>query len=209
MAYHERAQDLLRRSNGRDDASDNGLELSALEKTMLSIIVKAFIRGVRDDNLRSMIMMKSTIFHGSLLGAYEKSKKAMESISQRNDIEKERLERMELDHFREQYQQQWGRPLSVALTGVDQRKSHNDIRPPTRIQRQPAGPQTPSASRPTQPQMVPNNKNNRFDQKDTPPKHLSRHPIINGTKTFSKDEGVLCIRCGELGHRKPECIGNP
>ncbi|RKF79818.1 hypothetical protein GcC1_042033, partial [Golovinomyces cichoracearum] len=51
MVYHERAQDLLRRSNGRDDASDNGLELSALEKTMLSIIVKAFIRGVRDDNL--------------------------------------------------------------------------------------------------------------------------------------------------------------
>ncbi|RKF83370.1 hypothetical protein GcC1_003032 [Golovinomyces cichoracearum] len=237
MVYHERAQDLLRRSNGRDDASDNGLELSALEKTMLSIIVKAFIRGVRDNNLRSMIMMKSTILHGSLQGAYDKSKKAMECISQRNDIEKERLERMELDHFREQYQQQWGRPLSVALAGVGQRKIHNDIGPPTRMpermstwqnpaataasnqeiananlgvsQGQMAGPQTSSASRPTRPLMVPNNRNDRFDQKDTPPKHLSQHPIIKGSKAISKDGGVLCIRCGELGQRKPECTGKP
>ncbi|KAI0993021.1 hypothetical protein K3495_g15163 [Podosphaera aphanis] len=104
MAYHERAQDLLCRSNGRDDERDARSELSALEKTILSIIVKAFIRGIRDDNLRSMVMMKSKIFHGSLQGAYEKSIKTMESIKQRNDIEKERLERMELDHFREQYQ---------------------------------------------------------------------------------------------------------
>ncbi|KAI0990931.1 hypothetical protein K3495_g17256, partial [Podosphaera aphanis] len=89
VEYHDRAQELLRRSNGRDAGSDASQELSAIEKTMLSILVRAFIRGIKDDNLRSMVMMKSTIFHGSLQGAYEKSKKTMESIKQRDDIERE------------------------------------------------------------------------------------------------------------------------
>ncbi|RKF76932.1 hypothetical protein GcM3_075014 [Golovinomyces cichoracearum] len=78
-------------------------------------------------------MVKSTIFHGSLQEAFEKTEKAMASITQREEIEKGQLEMMELNHFRRHYQQQWGRPLSVALAGVDQRKSHNDIGPPTRM----------------------------------------------------------------------------
>ncbi|RKF61152.1 hypothetical protein GcC1_159011 [Golovinomyces cichoracearum] len=89
LKYHDRAQDLLRRSNGRDEGISTQPELMAIERTMLSILVRAFVRGIRDDNLRSMIMMKSTIFHGSLQGAFEKTKKATACISQREEIERE------------------------------------------------------------------------------------------------------------------------
>lgn len=41
----------------------------------------------------------------------------------------------------------------------------------------------------------------------TPPRHLSRNLLVNSTKVFSREMGSLCIRCGELGHRKPECQG--
>ncbi|KAI0997172.1 hypothetical protein K3495_g11013 [Podosphaera aphanis] len=99
VGYHDRTQEFLQRSNRRDAGSDASQELSAIEKTMLSILVRAFIRGIRDDNLRSLIMKKSTIFHGSLQGAFETTKKAMANIAQREKIEKERLERIELDHF--------------------------------------------------------------------------------------------------------------
>ena len=103
IIYHERAQDLLQRSNGRDDADNTGADLSDIEKTMLSIIVRAFIRGIRNDNLRSMIMMKSSIFNGSLQGAFEKTKKAVTTIAQIEEIQRERLESRELENFRNHY----------------------------------------------------------------------------------------------------------
>ncbi|POS83489.1 hypothetical protein EPUL_004982 [Erysiphe pulchra] len=38
-----------------------------------------------------------------------------------------------------------------------------------------------------------------------PPKSLSRHPVVYGTKSYDKIMGALCFQCGEIGHRKPEC----
>lgn len=236
VAYHERVQDLLRRSNGRDDRNEISPELSGIERTMLSIIVRAFIRGMKDDNLRSTIMMKSAIFFGSLQGAFEKTRKAMANMIQREEIEKERLERMELDHFRNQYLQQWGRPLSVALAGMSLPQGHTNVIPsrmpynhkeiwPTPApgveiqgatdlsrginQGQPAAPQQAPITRPEQPPMGPKYQSNRYNQRSKPPKHLSRHPIVNGSRAYSKDAGVLCIRCGELGHKRPECTQKP
>ncbi|KAI1001177.1 hypothetical protein K3495_g7021 [Podosphaera aphanis] len=219
MAYHERAQDLLCRSNGRDDECGARSELSALEKTMLSIIVKAFIRGIRDDNLRSMVMMKSTIFHGSLQGAYEKSKKTMESVKQRDDIEKERLERMELDHFREQYQQQWGRPLSVAVAGMAHRGSQGNAYQQPKPYQNGGRCQSPDARMPIKEQPSSNGRGGYAGrgiemggsggQKTVPPKNLSRHPIINGSQKYDRGMGSLCLSCGTLGHRRPECNGKP
>ncbi|RKF61139.1 hypothetical protein GcC1_159007 [Golovinomyces cichoracearum] len=229
LEYHDRAQDLLRRSNGRDEGIRTQPELTAIERTMLSILVRAFVRGIRDDNLRSMIMMKSKIFHGSLQGAFEKTKKAMACIAQRKEIEIERLERTELDLFRKQYQKKWGQPLSVALAGVNQGRNQEDVGPSIRTyeqrsswQNQPtARPilESPNAngrinqvqklfiSGPTQPLTNPTDRRNNYDQKEIPPRHLSRHPIVNGSKSYGKDGSFLCVRCGEFGHKRPECTG--
>ncbi|RKF60700.1 hypothetical protein GcC1_163014 [Golovinomyces cichoracearum] len=46
VSYHGRAQELLRRSNGRDEENDENSPLSILERTILSIIIKTFIRGI-------------------------------------------------------------------------------------------------------------------------------------------------------------------
>ncbi|KAI0992038.1 hypothetical protein K3495_g16148, partial [Podosphaera aphanis] len=51
---------------------------------------------------------------------------------------------------------------------------------------------------------------NRYSEpKITPPRHLSRHPVINGSKTYRREMGDLCLRCGDLGHRRPNCRAEP
>lgn len=81
-------------------------QTSILERTILSIIIKSFVRGNRDDEVRNIILTKSTILSGSLKGAFERTKKAIVTISQREEIERERVERMELEHFRNYYLKQ-------------------------------------------------------------------------------------------------------
>ncbi|RKF59012.1 hypothetical protein OnM2_063069 [Erysiphe neolycopersici] len=66
-----------------------------------------------------MILTKSNILSGSLEGAFERTKKAIDTIKQKEEIEQERIERMELEHFRSHYLKQWGRPLSAALAERD------------------------------------------------------------------------------------------
>ncbi|KAI0992993.1 hypothetical protein K3495_g15191, partial [Podosphaera aphanis] len=46
-------------------------------------------------------------------------------------------------------------------------------------------------------------------QRTVPPKNLSRHPIINGSQKYDRGMGSLCLSCGTLGHRRPECNGKP
>ncbi|RKF54515.1 hypothetical protein GcC1_210053, partial [Golovinomyces cichoracearum] len=44
-------------------------------------------------------------------------------------------------------------------------------------------------------------------RQNMPPKNLSRNSLINGSRIYNKEMGILCIRCGGIGHRKPECAG--
>ncbi|KAI0996300.1 hypothetical protein K3495_g11879, partial [Podosphaera aphanis] len=44
---------------------------------------------------------------------------------------------------------------------------------------------------------------------NTPPRHLSRNPFVNGTKEFKKEIGLLCLCCGEIGHLRLDCTSKP
>lgn len=36
---------------------------------------------------------------------------------------------------------------------------------------------------------------------------LSNHPIVNGSQPFYREMGILCPKCGEIGHRQDTCVG--
>ncbi|RKF59570.1 hypothetical protein OnM2_059080 [Erysiphe neolycopersici] len=257
-SYYDRAQELLRRSNGRDDQEAGTEPLSILERTILSIIIKSFVRGIRDNEVRTIILTKSTILSGSLRSAFEKTKKAIATISQREEIEKERIEKLELEHFRNQYLREWGRPLSAALAERNQgqgrpsyknqnlvgyegnithcrrsepvgqsalplqqqRRTYEDQRVPGREQ----GPQLHEQAKGsnfmqgTQRGPAPKSQERgnitgrgypiaEQNPENNPPRNLSRNQFVNLSTNYSKEMGVLCIRCGNVGHKKPECVG--
>ncbi|POS85900.1 hypothetical protein EPUL_002307 [Erysiphe pulchra] len=54
--------------------------------------------------------------------------------------------------------------------------------------------------------VAPNNRTKKL--KSTPPCKLSRHLIVNGSKSFDGSMGDLSIRCGDMGHRKLDCSTN-
>lgn len=43
--------------------------------------------------------------------------------------------------------------------------------------------------------------------REMPPHSKSRNPFINGSKTWVRSDGILCVKCGELGHLSNECNG--
>ncbi|RKF55719.1 hypothetical protein OnM2_087021 [Erysiphe neolycopersici] len=74
--------------------------------------------------------MKSTVISGSLQGAFERIKKTLANIAQREGIERERIDRSDLEHFRSQYLVQWGRSLGAALAEMhNQQRNKRFLQP--------------------------------------------------------------------------------
>ncbi len=42
-----------------------------------------------------------------------------------------------------------------------------------------------------------------------PDRSSSKNPYINGTKDYNRSrEGILCVKCGYVGHTSKECTGD-
>ncbi|RKF71994.1 hypothetical protein GcM1_249093 [Golovinomyces cichoracearum] len=64
---YERARELLRRSYRRDLPTDDNSALAPIEVVVLGNIVTAFVRGVKNNRFRSIVLVESMNNAGSLL----------------------------------------------------------------------------------------------------------------------------------------------
>ncbi|KAI0990836.1 hypothetical protein K3495_g17351, partial [Podosphaera aphanis] len=118
-SYYGRAQELLRKSHGRDATSDGSSPLAPIEMVVLSGIITAFLRGIRNDQVRATVLMRSTTIAKSLRSAFEAAEDVKSTIEKLNDIERNREERREFELLKTHYVKEWGRPLSAVLAGLD------------------------------------------------------------------------------------------
>ena len=231
-SYYGRAQELLRRSHGRDAVAGGSSPLSPIETVVLSGIISAFLRGLVDVQVRTTVLMRSTDVTKSLRGAFEAAEDAKSTLERLQEFEKDREERKEFELLRTHYTREWGRPLSAVLAGINedvQGKIGQNLAAEEnpRSQIKPEGPRNNWApiqkrqqetqfqarqnqrlhDRQDQPKMLQNTKGD--GRGDIPPRHLSRHPLVNGSEKYNRNMGTLCVRCGEIGHIKPVCNTPP
>ncbi|POS82298.1 hypothetical protein EPUL_004695 [Erysiphe pulchra] len=196
-SYFSRAQKFLKRSYGRDVKVDGSPPLTPIEMVVLSGIISAFLGGLKDNKIRITVLMKSTAVSGSLRTAYEAAEDARE-------------EKKEFELLKSHFTQERGRPLNAVLADI-KRSGHQPFIQDTRRNWGPTEQKQPEPQWKTQ-----ENQNERtesfrnmgkFSSNNKPPKTLSRHPLINGTTNYNKEMGIIYIRRGERGHKKPECTG--
>ncbi|POS81791.1 hypothetical protein EPUL_006475, partial [Erysiphe pulchra] len=204
-SYYGRAQELLRRSYGRDARTDGSSPLSPIEAVVLSGIVSAFLGGLADDKVRTTVLMRSSDVSKSLRGAYEAAEDVKSTLERLQEVERTREEKKEFELLRSHYAQEWGRPLSAVLADLKRNGQHGGRQVPdveVQIKQQPRSQDTRRDWRPTvskqpeiqiftqknQAEKTPYSGNSGRDKSgNKPPKDLSRHPIVNGTRKYSKD----------------------
>ncbi|KAI0991010.1 hypothetical protein K3495_g17177, partial [Podosphaera aphanis] len=114
--YYGRALNLLRRSNTRDTPPVGSPPLSAAERILLQMTIKAYVRGLREKELRKIMLTRPR--PTSLLDAFETIQQVTEGMKQVEAAEKEEFERMEMDILRRSYVEEHGRPLRSVLAEV-------------------------------------------------------------------------------------------
>ncbi|KAI6250046.1 hypothetical protein HI914_01294 [Erysiphe necator] len=217
--YYQRSLDILSRSRCRDEPlAESGDEcLNPLEVVFLSRVIASFIQGVCDSEVRSNILFKSHNTYRSL----------HESMTKFREIETRIAEKNELEQFREMYSQ--GRPISAAVARLNQQNyvepernySPRNKLPPSFLYQTTMNTSERSPSR-NQNNRRPENRGSNFyqnqnskpngsknykgiDSKLLPPKIYSKNPYVNGSQSWSRSLGPLCMRCGTIGHASQKC----
>ncbi|KAI0999003.1 hypothetical protein K3495_g9193 [Podosphaera aphanis] len=257
--YYGKAQHLLRRSHARDAPEAGGEPLKPIEKMVVNGVIRAFVRGIRDENLKKTILMRPEKLPSSLLEAYKIAQQTKRRLEQLKEFDKREYEKLEIEFLRKDFASRYDRPLSSVLAEmrrpsheaylvqrnhqsadkIGQQPSKEPEQRPTTPQPQkvmhPAGQKPQDSLKPSfnisndqrRAQLEPQKYNQGgFPSKGNytghgngtgrgggrmalPPKHLSRHPLINGTEVYRREIGPLCLQCGEVGHSKAKCSSKP
>ncbi|KAK6585463.1 hypothetical protein PZA11_002190 [Diplocarpon coronariae] len=212
--------------------------LSSIEQVVLDSIIAAFIEGIHDDELRVAALSKSALSSGALWKALDVVKDAQNTLNTTREMEQRRQEKFETEQLRQLCHKQYGMSASAVLSllnagkpvvPVNQKSSPYALRstPPVELHgnlplhstttnrngNQNGRGALQETNNAQNVQQANTNPDWRARQNTkayaVPPRSQSLHPVINGSKTYdSKKDGVLCVRCGDFGHKATECTGN-
>ncbi|KAI0995934.1 hypothetical protein K3495_g12246 [Podosphaera aphanis] len=115
LDYFGRAQHILRQSHARDAPVAGGEALKPIERMVVNGVIKAFLRGIHDDNLKKTILMKADKLPASLFEAHEYVQQTMRRLEQLKEFETRECERLEVEYLRRNYAEKNTRPLRSVL----------------------------------------------------------------------------------------------
>ncbi|KAI0992065.1 hypothetical protein K3495_g16121, partial [Podosphaera aphanis] len=143
---------------------------------------------------------------------------AQRSIELLEQTEKELVDKTRLSRLEEFVSSQYGRSAVSVLADVDAGKLVYSLGPQSSQVKKNSS--LPSGTAPLNRQLIAppfNSKDRQSGGSEKKPPHpgmppasSSMHPIINGSKPHNPAvDGLLCINCGDFGHRRRECKNPP
>lgn len=96
LDYYGRAQHLLWRSHAGDTPTIGGEELKPIERIVVNGVIKAFIRGIKDENIKKTILMRAEKLPCSFFKTYQITQQKMRGLEQLKEFENREYEKMEI-----------------------------------------------------------------------------------------------------------------
>lgn len=220
--YYKRITNLMQRVGAKDrPAASSGTTLTLLESAMLDTILRAFIRGLIDTNVRKEATRGMASSDRSLKVIYNLAEEARRTNIEVQKLFEEEVKHDELVFYKQLALANMAKPqIDALLTSYHTAKasSPNGQIPQNWNQNPPpsydasSNSRHQSSDRPPAPPRDRDNRDNRASArnnpapKDLPERATSKNPWINGTLIWSYDkDGRLCVSCGTKGHISKDC----
>lgn len=225
-SYYQRTANLMSRFGAKDrpppTGPSAGSTFSQVDGFTLDSIIQAFVRGITDPVIRKKIYKncQDDFSPRNIYNLAQQARRSKLEVAKRVPYESKDTE---LDQLRAILQhmppsQGGGCPICFRYQSrwFSSHRS-NATSTPIRQERQPFVPR-PQNEPPQQQQRrplrdTPASGNRRFpraEPKELPDASKLKNPYINGTLISSIDkDGVLCVRCGEIGHTGKNCSHMP
>ncbi|RKF76451.1 hypothetical protein GcM1_227067 [Golovinomyces cichoracearum] len=81
-------------------------------------VIKAFIRGIKDENIKKTILMRAEKLSSSLFETCEITQQTMRRLEQSKEFENREYEKMGVEFLRKDFANRHGRPLVAVLADM-------------------------------------------------------------------------------------------
>ena len=218
------------RVGARDRPAAGLAVLSLLESATLDVIMKAFVKGLFDDEVRKDTIRGLTTTGRSLRGLCTLAEDADRAKKELHKLLDEEHKTRELDFYRDVVRQNMAQEKIESLLATYRAQPvpkewafDNPFEKPSLTPQvaKPAPLGETSGNSTHRPK--PNNQSyhprpysgngdrrsqfHRPQSKDLPSRSTSLNKYINGSRTWGTGDGPLCVKCGEIGHMSRECSG--
>lgn len=184
---------------GAKDRTETGTPLTPLEAPFLDTVLRSFVKGIRDMDIKSAAargLISATRSFSALYVIVEEARCTKTEIekleaAEAKDAELQYCKNLAEKRLHPTPQPQAYSPRSNPLTSVA---------PKSNTRSGPSGNTGSNVGSQNQPQQtvygLPPNLSGRT---------ASRNPFINDTRTWTKQLGALCVSCGKCGHTSKQC----
>ena len=229
--YYNRAHALLRQFGGRDrpSTSNTNQTLSTIEEALLGTIMSAFARGLADVGSRKKVIEAITMPAQNLHGLYQYADQYRRTQIEIAKYEEELDRLSQLEFYKEVAQKSYTSSSLESMRATYRAGQPMEFPQPPEsrphvyqqtYQQQallPPPPPPPKAYPPNDARSYPPRRPQGNQSRDSlappkglPPREESRNPYIRGDREYQRSkDGLLCIRCGHLGHMARDCDSQP
>lgn len=195
IEYYNRVKGMMERVGAKDSNASNTLSFS--ERTLLNGILKAFVYGISNSEVRKEAARELASSEASLRSLHLAAEGANRAQQEIRKLEAEDAKVQELQYYRNLAREK--------AQPVQYNSADRETQPMVRNQPRDLGygnkPKSPATN--TYP---PPSKQHFEPSANLPDRMTSRNPYINGTRTWIyKQVGSLCVNCGQCGHTSKTC----
>ena len=233
-AYYKKVVTLMSRFNARDRPSSTSvlaILLTLMKSAVLKMVMKAFVRDLIDEDIQLRATEDLATSDRSLRGVYALAETARKIKMKLKKMADEREKLRELQFYKSLVQKNMSRTqIEALLTTYDKKpapaswtfESQGHIYEDDQTSPRKSVVPHPSASHPqVLKQIQPASR--RLDEgsfrnsrgpfqptlKELPDRTSSKNAYINGFILYNYNKhGVLCVKCGEIGHTSRDCSGS-